>query len=358
MSEDTSLPPDPTEEHLGPVRAGAMLALFLAVFLGLASAAVLLPHDPYIRFQQLKQTIQFRAQWVYERITFDRTPIDVVVIGNSRVMSAVSAPKLQAALRAETGSNVHVANLAFPQEGRNIHYVVFKRLLDSHPEVKTVVVSLVETMPRVGHPAFRDLADAGDVVGAPILINPDYANSLAVLPYRQMSLFVQTLAPGAFGVSRTLAPGYEGPLLDTTQTFHLPDGRVVDQDTPSPWPKLQIDADRVINGGTERLLPRDLADYEYPIERTYTRKIAELAAKRHIRVIFLRLPIFSDTREVQDVAFYRGFGDVITADFLTFQPELYANYGHVDTAGSTLVSRWLAGQLAAMGAAGQPGTVR
>ena len=177
---------------------------------------------------------------------------------------------------------------------------------------------------------------------APILINPDYPNDLAVLPYRQMSLFVQTLAPGPFGMSRTLAPGYAGPLLDTTQTFRLPSGKIVDQDTPSPRGKLEVDADRVIHSGTHRLLPESMADFEYPIERTYTRKIAELAAQRHIRVVFVRLPIYSDVRPPQDLPFYQRFGNVLNADFLVDRPELYANYGHVDTAGSQLVSRWLA----------------
>ena len=30
------------------------------------------------------------------------------------------------------GTNIHVANLALPQEGRNLHYAVVKRLLEAH----------------------------------------------------------------------------------------------------------------------------------------------------------------------------------------------------------------------------------
>jgi len=63
-------------------------------------------------------------------------------------------------------------------------------------------------------------------------------------PYRQISLFVQTLAPGPFGVTRSLAPGYLGPDYDTTKSFTLPDGRTVDRDHIVPEDMLTATANR------------------------------------------------------------------------------------------------------------------
>lgn len=342
------------EAALGPRRAGPLLLAMAAVFVGLVALALSLPHDPYIRFQQLRDTLQFRAQWVYERITFDPAPINVAIIGNSRAAAAVSGPKLQAFLEARTDKSVGVANLAVPQEGRNMHFVVAKRLLETRPEVRTIVLSVIEEMPRTGHPAFRDLGDAIDVVRAPVFINLQYANDAAILPYRQMSLFVQSLKPDWFGATHELAKGYEGASLDTTKSYYLPDGRLVDRDAIVAEPELAAKARQVIRSGTSQILPASYADYEFAIERTYTREIARMARERGVKLVFLKLPIYSDKRVVGEPGFYTPLGPILSPAFLASDATNYSDYGHLNRRGSSRATAWLGARLVEIGAATVP----
>jgi len=346
MSQDLNEAEATVATEFGTTRASPLIVLMLGVAAALCAAVTLLPHDAYVRYQQLRDTIQFHAQWNYERMALDPTPIDVAIIGNSRMEAGVSAPELQALLRAQGAPDVHVANLAMPMEGRNIHYVIVKRLLEKHPEVKTLIVSVVEQQPRTGHPAFRYLADAADVASAPMFVNMDYAGDLATLPYRQMSLWAQSLAPAAFGDTRTLSEAYEGADRDTTLTFKLPDGRIVDRDRIIPLPKITADAEAVINSGRGQMLPESMSDTEYAIERSYTRRIAELAEAHGARIVFLRLPIYSDSRPIANEAYYRKFGRVLSADFLAADHTLYSDYGHLNRRGVKALLPWLAAELA------------
>lgn len=321
----------------------AMLATVAALFAGVLA----LPHDPYIRFQQLAKTIQFRSQWIYERVELDTTPIDVAVIGNSRLGAGVSGPQVQAALRRVTRTDLHVANLTMPQEGRNVHYAIVKRLLEKRPEVKLIVLSVIEQMPREGHPAFRDLADARDVLGAPMLLNRDYANDVGVLPFRQISLFVQSLFPRAFGDATALDRSrYAGADHDSTQTFRLPDGRVVDRDSIQVEGELAAAAARRVRQITRPVLPAAGADYEFAVERAYARRIADLARTRGVSILFLYLPIYEDHEPVSDRAFYDRIGPTVSPTFVTDDYRLYSDYGHLNVHGAGLVAPWLADRIA------------
>ena len=53
--------------EFGTKRASPLIVLMLAVAAALCAAVTLLPHDAYVRYQQLRDTIQFHAQWNYER---------------------------------------------------------------------------------------------------------------------------------------------------------------------------------------------------------------------------------------------------------------------------------------------------
>lgn len=212
-------------------KAWRLIALALVTFVALSLGSLLLPHDRYVRYQQLADTIQFRAVWGFQRTQFDETPIDIAIIGNSRLQAGISAPQLQEQLSRELGQPVHVANLSLAQEGRDAHYAIAKQLLATHPEVKLIVLSAIEQMPRESHPAFASIADAEDIINAPVLLNPAYFQNLFHLPYRQLALFMQSRFPHAFGVTRALDPqNYAGPGLDSTKSFTTPTGNFVDRD--------------------------------------------------------------------------------------------------------------------------------
>lgn len=344
----TATPQSPADSGLhwrAPWQLFLVIALTCAA---LFAGTMALPHDPYIRFQQLAKTIQFRSQWVYERIALDDAPIDVAIVGNSRLGAGISGPQLQAELSRQLGRPVRVANLSMPQEGRNVHYVIVKRLLADHPEVKLIVLSAIEQMPRKGHPAFRDLADASDVVRAPMLINVDYANDAAVLPYRQIALFVQTLAPGAFGVTQTLdRAAYPGTGFDSTATFTLPDGKLVDRDSIVPEAHLAQTARARVAQVRGPVLPASMADIEFAQERHYTRAIAAMARARGVRLAFVQIPIYLDHSPVADSAFYRPFGPVLRTEGIESDYRLYSDYGHMNRHGTRKATQWLANSLAA-----------
>ena len=83
------------EEFLHEAAGWALLAFFALTCVLLLVVSILLPHDRYIRYQQLTDSDLFRSRWVYERIHYDKTPIDVAVIGSSRLEASVSAPILE-----------------------------------------------------------------------------------------------------------------------------------------------------------------------------------------------------------------------------------------------------------------------
>ena len=83
------------EEFIPRRRAWILLALLAICFMSYCVLSYLLPHDCYVRYQQLADSDLFRSRWVYERIHYDKTPIDVAIIGNSRVETSVSAPILE-----------------------------------------------------------------------------------------------------------------------------------------------------------------------------------------------------------------------------------------------------------------------
>src|ERR1700721_2540665 len=101
-------------EFLTKRQAGGLLSLFAMSFVPWLIVSFLLPHDRYIRYQQLTESDLFRTRWVYERIHYDKTPIDVAIIGSSRLETSLSAPILEKELSEKLGRPIHVPTLAIP----------------------------------------------------------------------------------------------------------------------------------------------------------------------------------------------------------------------------------------------------
>lgn len=326
-----------------------LLVLVAASFFAPCAGSLLLPHDPYVRYQQLAPTLHFRTVWSYERLAFDKTPIDIAIIGNSRLMSGIAAPVVQARLRERLGRDVHVANLSMPQEGRNAHFAIAEQLFRHHPEVKLVLLSAIEAMPRESHPAFRNIAEAGTIVKAPVLINRSYLDDLAFVPFRQMSLFAQSLFPEAFGIESFDPEAYEGTDFDTTQSFVSPTAGFVDREKGSTAEELDPVARERVESITPPVLPAYLAAVEFTVEDHYTRAIADLAKANGTAIGFIYLPIFNNPEPLLQGGFYRAIGPVLTAPCVAERAELYVDYGHVTRAGAHALSVRLADTLARLG---------
>ncbi|MDF0489788.1 hypothetical protein PX554_16760 [Sphingomonas sp. H39-1-10] len=329
-----------------PARRG-LLALFVIVFLACCVGATLLPHDRHIRYQQFGGTAMLPLGWVYDRLHYDRTPIDIAIIGASRTEVGVSGPQVEAILTAKLGRTVHVANLSLPQDGRNLHYEMTKELLATHPEVRLILYSLIEHASRTGHPAFRDVADTSDVLRAPILLNPKYFDNLAYQPYRQLSLFLQTQMPGLFGVHRDFDPKrYAGPDHDGTLSHWSVRGNWVDRDTIHSAAELAKAAKGKVARRSPVFLGTRFREYEYVVERHYTRATIALAHAHHVETGFLYLPIYAHDQPIADADFYRARGFVLNAGAIGNDARNYSDYAHLNRVGSGKVSRWLAGWLA------------
>jgi hypothetical protein len=341
--------PEATLPETAAPRPWLLLAAVVLSFVGLSAATLALPHDPLVRYQQLAPTLHFRSIWSYERVALDKTPIDIAIIGNSRLQSAIAAPVVQARLSQRLGRPVRVVNLSLPQEGRNAHHAMAKQLFAHHPEVKLVLLSAIEDMPREGHPAFRNIADARDVLAAPVLINRSYLEDLAFVPYRQMSLFVQSELPQTFGVGDHDGAAYAGPDYDTTTSYVSPSRGLIDKDVVISAEELRPPARARVRSITPAVLPATLAAQEYPIEYHYTRAIAEMARANGTAVGFLYLPIFEFPEPLRQAPFYRALGPVLTAECLAPRSEVYSDYGHLNAAGAREVSAMLGDTLAKLG---------
>jgi hypothetical protein len=322
-------------------RAWILLVLFALCFSLYCVLSYFLPHDRYIRYQQLADSDLFRSRWVYERIHYDKTPIDVAIIGSSRLEASVSAPILEKELSEKLGHPIHVANLAIPEEGRNLHFLVARELLQNHPETRIILLSVVEQAD-LSHPAFRYLADPIDLLRAPLLLSHYYFRDAAFLPYRQMSYFVQTNVPGLFGVSRTFRKDYIGTGFDTTYSFYLPSGKLVDRYYAMPQDKLDAGYRQKITGlGSMWHQPSRWHALNNPLEEEYTKRIVDVARKHCVETIFVRLPFYKSPSHMYDEAFYHRLGPLLDAQGLTNDPRDFEDEGHYNRAGTNLVSPWL-----------------
>jgi hypothetical protein len=330
------------EEEFIPRRRSWLLLAQLALCFSLYCVlSYFLPHDRYIRYQQLADSDLFRSRWVYERIHYDKTPIDVAIIGSSRLETSVSAPILEKELSEKFGRRIHVANLAIPQEGRNLHFLVARELLENHPETRIILLSVVENAD-LSHPAFRYLAEPIDLLRAPLFLSHYYFLDAAFLPYRQMSYFVQTYFPRWFGLSRAFRKDYQGTGFDTTYSFYLPSGKLVDRYHVMPKDRLDAGYRRTMAGsGGAWHPPSRWHALNNPLEQEYTRRLVDTARKHGVETIFVRLPFYNSPPHMYDEAFYRGLGPLLDAEGLTSDPRHFEDEGHFNRAGTDLVSAWL-----------------
>jgi hypothetical protein len=349
------------EEVVPSGKAWQMLALLLVAVAAFCVLAVLLPSERYIRFQQFDHSDLFKLRWDYERLHFDHSPIDIAIIGSSRVEAALSAPELADALSRKLGRPIHVANIAIPYEGRNLHYEIARELIATHPEVKMILLS-VEERADISHPGFRYISDVSEVLHAPLWINHYYAVDAAFLPYRQMSFFFQSLFPDWFSVSRTPRKDYLGTDWDSTQNFQIPGGRFLNRYTVAQPDKLEKEAEErraEVGPGGYWAPPSAWYRLNAPLEPEYTERLVAMAKRNGTTVIFVHMPFYKSIPGEYDHRFYESLGPLLDAQQFCGDPHLFADAAHFNRYGIRKLSPWLEEALTPyLGALGPSGAAK
>lgn len=317
----------------------------LATAVGAAVIVCLLPENPYQRWQLLDGTIHARSSWIYERVHFDPTPIDVAFVGPSRVGAGIDAPRLGRELAAR-GLPSNVVNFSLPETGRDINAVIVDEMLKEKTP-KLIVIGVIEKPARFGHSAYKYIAPREDVVSPGHLLNARYLGNLVYLPFRQMRLVVADTAPAIMGLHKNFdSARYGGASVDTTGNIVMPNGEVKNGDAPAPISELDRGVRKLEAGMTPPILPSQFADIEFGDERHYIKQIVKAAENKGVPVAFVFLPYYTGPTEVQEQTFYESYGPVWNAGFVKDNATLFADYGHLTGGGADIVTDWLVDPIA------------
>jgi hypothetical protein len=326
-------------------------ALAAVVALAALTGSLAIPHDRYIRWQDMRSEAWARLGWIYERVHFDETPIDIAFIGTSHSMNGINGAAVQAELAMAGGGCRHVANFAYPSYGRNLHWLIARELLE-HRELRTLVIEVFENESRKAHPFFINVAEVSDVLEAPLLVNFNFFADIAQLPARQVMLGLKTLLPERFGLRRRPDPAhYDGPDVDNTRRVQVGGVALTPlRDRVLPSGQLDAAAARTRSAKNTNMLGARFEALEYRYPRHYLDRILDLAKRRGVTVKFLYLPGYAYALgQPRDPSLYAGHGELLTTGKLLADPGYWYDPEHLNLQGAAVLSAEL-GRLLAGGA--------
>jgi hypothetical protein len=332
------------------MRIRSVGTLYFELVAAVAAVVVLvccLPHRAYIQYQSMSGTIYNNVQWIYDRITSDPTPIDVAIVGPSRSLLGISAHRVALDLRM-AGEPANVANLSVLATGRDLQWVLIERMLKSKSP-KAIVVSIDETPDIYGHPAFRYIATASDVIAPPNLLLHNYLPNLFFLPFRQAKLAIASVFPDTFGFRRHFSwSGYQSEYVDYSSSFTRGDGHHVDMERKRSAAEILAEKRKVGGGeGHKSLMGSALAKYAgISDDASYVNRIAAAARARNIALVFVYMPKFGGSLSPQQKANYDRLGSVLDLSDLSSKAYLYSDWAHLNHWGAMLASDRLAVTLA------------
>jgi hypothetical protein len=323
------------------LRLFGVLGAALAVAFILNAAVCLLPENDYLRWQLPEP--DGRLRWIYERIHFDPTPIDIAVVGPSREQLGFSAAAIERDL-AQRGKPANVVNFALPGAGRDIQWAILDELFKAKSP-KVIVLGVEDQPYPFGHFFFKHVAPAEAIVFPPSPFLHNYLYNLAYLPIRKLKLFGANLFPGLFGLTKEFDPEHYAKNRTDYSTSFIGDGKLVDMEhrvsretllaePREPVPRTPIARLLTrINGGEDHL---------------YTQKIAREAKAHGAQLVFVHLPMFEGPQMVSDEDFLKQFGPVLDYGDLAPHDELFENWSHLNHAGAMNASARLADAIAGL----------
>jgi hypothetical protein len=333
---------DNVSKRMTGLRLFGVLGAALAVALVLSAAVCLLPENDYQRWQL--QDPDGRLRWIYERIHFDPTPIDVAIVGPSRAQLGLSAAAIEQDL-AKQGKPANVANLALPGDGRDIQWAILNELFKAKSP-KVIVLEVEEEPYPFGHFFFKYAAPAEAIVfpPSPFLHNSLY--NLAYLPIRKLKLFGANLFPDLSGISKQFDPEhYAKNRTDFSTSFPGEFGKLVDMEHPVPRETLLAEPRQPV---PRTLVARLLTRINGGEDHLFIEKIAREAKAHGAKLVFVHLPMFEGPQTASDEDFLKQFGPVLNYGDLAPNDELFENWSHLNHAGAMKASSRLADAIAGL----------
>lgn len=313
------------------------------------SMSVLLPHDSYHRYQSYDSVTTQKTDWIYERLHFDPAPIDVVLIGTSRMGGGLSAPLIEQYFCAATGNHIQIANFSVPELGRNMHYAIAQEATGTKaPEL--IVVELNEIESRKPHNGFVAIASAKDILTAPIAININYFSDIIRLPGRQAQLFFSALV-NSYHLRKAFDPeAYPGRHLDRTQILDQIDGTVISRDFTLPQAQLEaLTERRLAMQKPIYILPKPLRALEYRFSKHYLEKIRRSVKDIGATTDFVYLPAYKSPEKLPP-ALSESLGlrmpPITIGEHTRTNPDMWIDATHVNANGARLQSLNFAQKLA------------
>jgi hypothetical protein len=338
--------PQPPEAAPPPRERSSAVYLAIAFLVAVGSfiALAFTEDDPYTRYKAVGTTDYIKAGWIYERLHFDPTPVDVAFIGSSRTMQGINSLEVEKALNTATGEKYHVVNLGLPKLGRDAPFLV-GRMLAETKKPKIVLVEVDYLNIRNGTPIYPQLATFDDLLHAP-QPDMDFFYDLVSIPARHGRLLWQTLTSG----KSTFDPAsYRGEHWDDDYQTMAADGRI------SPPRITSLDKDELHKQSVEwvRLQQQKVGQYdswawaEFYYNETNEQRLLELLRRSGVKIVLLYMTALGSPERPFRFERISGYGDLWpTPPQLTGDPTIWVNPTHMNYYGAQRFSAWLGGKLA------------
>lgn len=286
------------------------------------------PYDKEFGYRQLDYHCRL-GKWLYNRIFINSKPIDIGLIGSSRMMCGLSDYQLEKEIQEKGHWKPKVANLGLCRLGRTLHHSLIQDLIH-HKNPSLLLIEVRKREDSHSHFDFPNIADTHDVLFPKVGYHDRYVEQFAIALKNRFHSIRQRILEIPIG----------GDTIGVHQTHgFIPTGKIIQmkasQIQPSPAPTQQHSEDW-------------LYSYENRVPRTYLNEIHQLAQSKNIRLVFLYLPGFnSHPKQLPlEKAFYEKMGTVwIPPAEIYSNPKHWADPNHLNETGMTELTHWVAKQI-------------
>ncbi len=321
--------------HYGLLAAGSLLVAWVGLFF--------LPTGAYERYAGVIDTDYIKCSWVYERLNFDPTPVDIAFIGSSRTMEGINGSAVEAGLKA-AGYDAHVVNFGIPSLGLDVPYLLTKMLVETkRPRivfVETDYLAYSET-----NPAFPLLATPEEILHAPLIVNEWLLNDLIGVAGRNLNLTWKRLVRGPEKFDPATYRGAHWEDVDHV-TAH---GGIRGPLRQSNMEKAAFESYAAWWVGN---IVRKAGQYDawawvqLRYAETYRMRMLRQLQASGAKIVFLSMPAVGTPEPPYHFDRLRPFGsfwplpDVVSRDYT-----LWDNPTHMNSRGARIYSAWLVEQL-------------